>query len=96
MLPDEIKINGETVLCLIKHHATKTYLGTNTHTFLALGLLVRKWSASRSGLFTPRKRYLGTKWIGCWLGHGTGLDAAEKRKTRVIAGNRITVVQPVA
>jgi hypothetical protein len=37
-----------------------------------------EWSAPLSGLFTPRKRALGTNWIGGWEGPRTVLDAVVK------------------
>jgi hypothetical protein len=39
-----------------------------------------RWSASRSGRFTPSERALGTHWIGGWVGFRAGLDAESKRK----------------
>jgi hypothetical protein len=38
---------------------------------------------------------LRTHKIGDWVGSRTGLDAVAKRKTSVLAGNQILVVQPV-
>jgi hypothetical protein len=55
-------------------------------------------AASRPEGFTPRERALGTHWIGGWVGPRAGLDAVVKRKKSLHspAGNRISVVQPVA
>jgi hypothetical protein len=39
-----------------------------------------EWSASRPGRFTPRKRAIGTHWIGGWVGPRAVLDAVVKRK----------------
>jgi hypothetical protein len=39
-----------------------------------------KWSASRSGRFTPRERAPGTHWIRGWVGPRDGLNAVSKRK----------------
>jgi hypothetical protein len=39
-----------------------------------------KWSASRSGRFTPWVTAPGTYWIGGWVGRRAGLNAVVKRK----------------
>jgi hypothetical protein len=39
-----------------------------------------KWSASRTGRFTPGERVPGTHWIGGWVNPRACLDDLEKRK----------------
>jgi hypothetical protein len=48
------------MLCLIKNHSTKTYVGVeiDLHTFLSTVLDGDEWSASRFARLTPRKRAL--------------------------------------
>jgi hypothetical protein len=38
-----------------------------------------EWSALRTGRFTPGEGAPATRWIGGWVGLGTGLDAAWNR-----------------
>jgi hypothetical protein len=47
---------------------------------IELGTEGGKWSASRSGRFTPRERDHGTHWIGSWVGPRAALDTVVKRK----------------
>jgi hypothetical protein len=42
-----------------------------------------EWSASRPGRFIPRKRALGTLWIGGWVGPTASLNTAVKRGTKL-------------
>jgi hypothetical protein len=44
-----------------------------------------KWSASRTGRFTPEGRVPGTHWIGGWVDPRAGLDV-EKRKFLTLPG----------
>jgi hypothetical protein len=69
-------------LCLTKHHPMKTYWGMEVwfHAFVASALDGGVWSASRPSRFTPRKRLLGTHWIGGWVGPRVVLDAVLKRQ----------------
>jgi hypothetical protein len=53
-------------------------------------------SASRLGRFTPGERAPGPHWIGGLVGLRACLDAMEKRKYLVPAGNRTPALQPVA
>jgi hypothetical protein len=58
-----------------------------------------EWSASRTGLFTPRERAPGTHWIGGWVGPIAVLGAVVKRKipsSRRESKPRTLIVQPVA
>jgi len=50
------------------------------HAFLTSAIDRDKWSAYRSGLFTPRERANGTHWIGDWVGPRDGLDAVMKEE----------------
>jgi hypothetical protein len=60
----------------------KTYgrVEVNLHAFLNSTLDGGEWSASQTRRLTPRERDSGTHWIGGWMGLGTGLDTATKRK----------------
>jgi hypothetical protein len=55
----------------MENYAMKAYEGvivyTCIHIFLTSALAVGKWSASRTGRFTPVERALGTLWIGGWV-----------------------------
>jgi hypothetical protein len=48
--------------------------------FLTSALVEDEWLASRPQPLYPRKRAIGTHWIGSWVGPRAGLDAMEKRK----------------
>jgi hypothetical protein len=78
----------------------KTYGGVEVylHEFRTSAQNGSKWSASRSGRFTPGERAHGIHWIGRWVGPRGGLDAVAKRRNPIIAtvGNLTPVVQPVA
>jgi hypothetical protein len=68
----------------------KTYWGwkySSTHSLTSI-LEEGEWSASRLGRFTSGERAPGTRWIGGWVGSRAGLDAVEKRKIGIPAGNR--------
>jgi hypothetical protein len=54
-------------------------------TVITLALDGGEWLASRPGRFTPRKRALGTHWIGGWLSPRAGVDAIDKRKAFALA-----------
>jgi hypothetical protein len=60
----------------------KTYWGMEIylHAFLTSALDGGEWWASRPVRFTPKKRALGTHWIGGWADPSAGLDAVVKRK----------------
>jgi hypothetical protein len=60
----------------------KTYVGLEVQLqeFLTSALDGSEWSASRSGIFTPKEIAPGTQWIGGWVGPRTGLDAVVKRR----------------
>jgi hypothetical protein len=49
-------------------------------TFLTLALDRGEWVASHPGCFIPRKRTIGTHWIGGWVGPRASLDMVSKRK----------------
>jgi hypothetical protein len=58
-----------------------------------------KWSVSRPGRFTPKKRAPGTYWVGGWVGPRTVLGAVGKRKIpspRRESNPRTPIVQLVA
>jgi hypothetical protein len=40
--------------------------------------------------------YIGTMWIGVWVGPRTGLDLVVKKKIRTPVGNRTPAIQSVA
>jgi hypothetical protein len=70
---------------------------SSTHS-LTSALVGGEWSASCSGLFTPRERAPGTHWIGGWVGPRAVLDAVVKRKIpspRRESNPRTTIIQPV-
>jgi len=54
--------------------------GAITPLILNVALSGGKWSASRSGHFTPYERATGTRWIGSWVEPIPRLDAVTKRK----------------
>jgi hypothetical protein len=87
-------------LCLIKHHAMKTYWGSRGIAPRILDLGTRwRWSASRPGCFIPRKRAPGTHWIGGWVGPRDVQDTVVKRKIpspHRESNSRTPIVQPVA
>jgi hypothetical protein len=86
-------------LCLIKHHAIKTYWGVEVqlYAFIILALYGGEWSASRPGHFTPGVNSYGIHWIGDWVVLSAGLDAVAERGSPIIdlASNRTQVVQPI-
>jgi hypothetical protein len=57
-----------------------------------------EWSASRSGLFTPRERATLTHWIGGWVGLRAVPDAVVKRKilSPRQESPRTPIIQPAA
>jgi hypothetical protein len=75
-------------LCLTKHHAMKTYLTS--------ALDGGKWSDSRPGRFTPRKRTPGTHWTGGYVDAKPDMDTTVKRKFPALPGPELPVMQPVA
>jgi hypothetical protein len=89
------KHHAAKTFCLIKHDAKKTYWGSGgiAPRILNLRTCGGKWSVSRPGRIIPVIRVHGTPWIGGWLGTGTGLDTAARRKSPMItpAGNRTPV-----
>ena len=46
-----------------------------------------EWSASRPGLFTPKKRLYGSHIVGSWVGRRFSLDALEKIKGSFLCRN---------
>jgi hypothetical protein len=68
------------------------------HIFLTSTLDGGKWSASSPDCFTPGEKVPITHWIGGWVGPGTGLDDAEKRKffTHWDSNSDPSIAQPVA
>jgi hypothetical protein len=73
---------GKLSLCLIKHHAIKTYwrMEIQLHAFLTWVLYGGEWSALRLGRFTPGGRTSGTHWTGACMGPRAGLDTVERIK----------------
>jgi hypothetical protein len=57
-------------LCLVKHHAMKTYVGVEVelHTILVSAIHGGEWSVSRPGHFNIRERAPDIPWIGGWMG----------------------------
>jgi hypothetical protein len=54
-------------------------MGEWRYSSIILDLFTRwRWSASRTGRFTPGEGTLGTHWIGGWVGLRDGLDAVQK------------------
>jgi hypothetical protein len=96
------KVKVNLSLCLIKHHAMKTYWGSGciAPRILSTSALDGcERSALRPGRFTPRERVPGTHWIGGWVGPRAGLDAVSKRKIhspRRESKPDHPIVQPVA
>jgi hypothetical protein len=64
--PYDRKVTIKLSLCLTRHHAMKTYSGSEgiVHAFLTSALDGGEWSASRPSHFTPRERASGTHRIG--------------------------------
>jgi hypothetical protein len=65
-------MKGKVLVCasLIKLHAMRRYGGGgHSSTILDLGI-IRRWSVSRRGLFTP-----GIHWAEGWVASITDLDA---------------------
>jgi hypothetical protein len=97
----KVKVKVELSLCLIKHHAVKTYWGVEVYlqAFLTSALDGGEWSASPPGHFNPRERAPGTHWIGGWVGPRAVLDTVVKKKIpspRRESNPRTPIVQPVA
>jgi hypothetical protein len=61
-------------LCLINHHALKTYGGLEVQLH---AVDEGEWLLSRPGRFTPKERAPGTQWIGGWVDLRSGLEAME-------------------
>jgi hypothetical protein len=98
--PDSIKL--KLSVCLIKHHAMKTYWGVEikAHKILTSALDEAEWSASRSGRFTSGgKSFQPPQFtlVRRLKGPRSGLDSVAKRKNPITApaGNRTSPVQPV-
>jgi hypothetical protein len=86
-------------LCLIKHHAMKTYGGVEVqlHTFLTSALVGGEWFVSRAGCFTPGERAPGTHWERGRVNPRAGLDAVRKTGTSLPESNTdFTVLQLVS
>jgi hypothetical protein len=66
--------------------------GGITPPFFTSALDGSKWSASRSGCFTPGKRTRGAHWIGGCMGLRADLGALEQ-KSPASAGNLTLAVQ---
>jgi hypothetical protein len=67
--------------------------GSITSYFLIWALGGGEWSASCRGLSFPGIKASGTQCIEAWLDLRAGLDAIEKRKTYVLAGNPTSIPQ---
>jgi hypothetical protein len=74
-------------LCLIKHHAMKTYGGAEVylHVFLTLVMDRDDWSVPHRGCISLGERASHISRIG-WLGPKADLEALEKRKTFALLG----------
>jgi hypothetical protein len=68
----------KTPLCLIKHHAVKTYEGVQVqvHAFLTSELDESQLHAPIA--LPPGERARGNHWLGGWVGPRAGLYAMEK------------------
>jgi hypothetical protein len=62
--------------------------------FLTSELNGGKWSASRSGRFSPEERATSTQWIGCMVGT-SGLGGAEEGRNFYPNGNLTSVLLAV-
>jgi hypothetical protein len=78
VIPRHVRVNLS--LCLIKHHAMKTYGGVEVHfhAFLNSVLEGDEWLASRPGRFIPGETDSGTQWIGGWVGPSVGVGMVVK------------------
>jgi hypothetical protein len=63
----------------LKYDAMKV-LGNGGHAFLTPKIDGNECLASRFGLFNPVERYLGTHWIGNWVGPRSSQEEAVKRE----------------
>jgi hypothetical protein len=67
-------------LSLTKYHTMKMYRGSEDTSPRILNLCTRwRWSALRSGSFTPEERAPSTHWTGGWLDHRTGMNVVVNR-----------------
>jgi len=64
--------------------------------FLTSALHVGKWSVSRFGRFTPKKKPPEPHWTGDWVSLGVDLGALARRKIRIPAGNTTPVIELIA
>jgi hypothetical protein len=71
-------------------------IGGIAQSFFISALGGSEWSASLSCRFTSQGKNPRYHWIEGWVGLIAGLDTIEKRKIFASAGNRTTVIQPVA
>jgi hypothetical protein len=80
---------------LTEHHTMKAYWGNGSMAPLILGLGTRwRWSASRSGRFTPKEGALGTHWIGGWVAPGPVWTRWWRKK--FLPGLESPIIQSVA
>jgi hypothetical protein len=97
--PKVKKVKVKLFLCFTKHHAMKTYWGSEGTAPRILDIDGGEWSASRPGRFNPRERAPGTHWIEGWVGFRDVLDVVVKRKipsSRWELNPKTPIVQPVA
>jgi hypothetical protein len=88
----------QTVICNCARHEGVYGVEVQLHSFLT-SALVRKWSASCHGRFTPPWRASGAHWAGAWMCSGTSPGALQKRQISCPGGSRTTiplVKKPVA
>jgi hypothetical protein len=78
------KVEVKFSLCLTKHYAAKTYLGSGGVAPRTIDLGCSwSWvvSVTDRSLYPKRERAPGTHWIGGWMGPRAGLVAVSKRKS---------------
>jgi hypothetical protein len=78
----KLKVKVKLSLCLINHHAMKTYWvsGGIASRILNLGIRWREWLASYPGRFIPGEINPGIHWIGVLESPGVSLDAVTRRR----------------
>jgi hypothetical protein len=63
--------------------------------FLTSALDGGEWLDSSPGHFNPGERFHGTHCIGGWVDPTAGVEAVDKRKIPVPAGNRTPTLHPI-
>jgi hypothetical protein len=83
-------------LYLIKHYAMKMYGGVAVqfYAFLPSALDRSEWSVSHHGRFNPRKRAVGSHWMGGQASPKDGLGATQNRNISRTAGDQTPIPRP--